>query len=62
MEERGCIKTMNYIESMKDKIDAGLYDKAKAIFENRKTSVDVSALLEIKREIESKQPAVQEGM
>ena len=62
MEERGCVKTMNYIESMKDRIDAGLYDKAKAIFENRSTSADVSALLEIKREIESKQPAVQEGM
>lgn len=62
MEERGCVKTMNYIEEMKDKIDAELYEKAKSIFENRKTSADVSALLEIKREIESKQPAVQEGM
>ena len=62
MEERGCVKTMEYIEANKTLIDEEVYTKAKNIFDNRSSSSDVLALMEIKRSIDSKKAPVQEGM
>lgn len=62
MEEKGCVKAMTFIESVKDSIDPALYEKAKNVFDNRSTTADVLVLMEIKRDIQSKQAPKQEGM
>lgn len=62
MEEKSCVQIMQIIESNKDLIENEVYEKAKAIFENRQSGSDALALMEIKRMIDSKQPPKQEGM
>lgn len=63
MEEKGCQVSMAKIEKMKDSLPAGVYDRARQIFDNRSSNADVSALMQIVHEFEKTTvPSAREGM
>lgn len=62
MEEKACHGIMAYLDQHKDSMSPELYERAKTVFDMRSESSDVMELMEIKRDVESKQKAVTEGM
>lgn len=62
MEENACSNIIAYLDKHKDTIEPAIYNHAREIYDKRADSSDVMALMEIKRDVESKQRAVTEGM